>query len=192
MRIWLAAITLSLSTVACSPSLPGRSAEGNASSGDEQAPTGAAGFDFAAAPTGVRQACEGAGKTWTSVNNVSGTCSGPATSVGFDATVRVDFCNKKSCVITLEYRPKSNWLAAYNDVKQKLAKELGTPTAMPTKGIPEHCGQEEKFEQCLEAGELRQEFRWQWPTRQQVTFTVGKPENGAGPAAIRVQYVTPP
>jgi hypothetical protein len=186
MRIWLAGLALTLSAIACSSSLQRTSGEGDGP------PKGAAGFDFGAAPSDLKKACEGAGKTWSSVNNESGTCSGPAADFGFDAPVRVDFCSKMSCVIAIEHRPKSNWLAAFNDLKQKLAKEHGTPAVMPTNGIPEKCSTEEQFAQCLEADGLRQEYRWQWPTRQQITFSVGKPEGGAGRVAIRIEYVTPP
>jgi hypothetical protein len=192
MRIWPLGLALTFSAFACSPSLAGKSAEGDASAGNEHPPMGAAGFDFGASPNDVKQACQGGGKAWASVNSESGTCSGPVSNFGFDATVRIDFCNKRSCVITVEHRPKSHWLTAFNGVKEKLAKEYGTPAVMPTKPLPEKCRQEEQFAQCLEAGGLRLEFRWQWPTRQQVTFTSGKSEDGPGPAALRVQYVSPP
>lgn len=192
MRTSLAALALTLFTIACSTSLQNQSADGGASATDEQIPRGAAGFDFGVAPADIKKACEGAGKSWRSNNNESGICSGPATDIGFDATVRIDFCQEESCVIGLEHRPPSNWLATFNDVKQQLAKRHGTPALMPSKGIPEKCREEAQFAQCLEADGLRQMYRWEWPTRQQVTLTIGKPEEGAGPAAIRIMYVTPP
>lgn len=192
MRIWFSGLALTLFTIACSPSPQGKSADGDSSADNALAPTGAAGFDFGAAPSAVKKACEGAGKTWSSNNNESGICSGPAAGFRFDAPVRVDFCDKKSCVITIEYRPKAHWLAAYNDVKQQLAKEHGTPAVMPTKGIPDKCQTDEQFVRCLEADGLRLEFRWQWPNRQQINFALGKSTEGTGAAALHIQYVTPP
>jgi hypothetical protein len=195
MRIWIVGFGLTLSAIACGPSPQGRPAEDEASAANGQSPgppTGALGFDFGAAPTDVKRACKGAGKTWTSYNNESGTCSGRVAEFGFDATVRVDFCNKRSCVIALEHRPNAKWLATFNDVRAKLAKRHGTPALMPTKGIPEKCRTEEQYAQCLESEELQLKFRWEWPTRHQITLTIGKPEGEAGPSAIRIKYVTPP
>lgn len=167
-------------------------AQGDGSTANRQPPTGAAGFDFGALPSDIKKVCEGAGKTWTSDNSEVGTCSGPAADVGFDATVRIAFCHNRSCVIGLEHRPDSDWMAALDDLKQKLAQKYGTPASIPPKGIPDECRKEEQFTQCVEVGGLRLKFRWGWPNRQQIILTVGKPEDGPGPAALRVKYVSAP
>lgn len=190
MRIWLAALVLAISELACSSTAQNTPAEGDPAAVGEQPPKGAAGFEFGVVPSQIKKACQGAGKTWSSVNDISGTCSGPAGDLDWDGTVRVDFCEKKSCVIAFEQRPKSNWLATYNDLKARLAKKHGIPAVMP-KGIPEKCGTEEQFAQCLDANGLRLVHRWQWPSRHQVTFTAGKPEEGSGPAALRIEWVAP-
>jgi hypothetical protein len=190
MRIWLAALALAISELACSSSAQNTPAEGDPSAAGEKPPKAAAGFEFGAAPGEIKKACQGAGKTWSSVNDISGTCSGAAGDIDLPGTVRVDFCDKKSCVIAFEHRPTSNWLATYNDVKAKLAKKYGIPAVMP-KGIPEKCGSDERFAQCLDANGLRLVHRWQWPSRHQVTFTAGKPDEGSGPAALRIEYVAP-
>jgi hypothetical protein len=195
MRIWLAGLALALSATACGPSLDQTPAEGANARGpapEAAPPKGAAGLIFGAAPSDVKKACEGAGKTWSSNNNESGICSGPAADIGFNPKVRVDFCYKKSCIISLEGRPESNQLATFNDVKQRIAKEYGTPALMPTKGIPEKCRQGEQFAQCLEADGLSLMYRWDWPSREQIILTIGKPEQESGPAALRVKYVSSP
>jgi hypothetical protein len=156
-----------------------------------EAPKMAAGFDFGAAPADIQTTCENAGKTWTSKSPKFGVCSGPAAEVGFEATVRIDFCYAQSCIITLEHRPESNWITAFGDLKQKLSEKYGSAEAITSPGIPENCRKEEQFVQCLENEGLRLGFRWEWPTKQQITLAVGKPEDGNGAAALRIKYVTP-
>jgi len=32
-------------------------------------------------------------------------------------------------------------------------------------------------------------FRWQWPAKQKIELSIGKPDSGEGPVAIRVKYI---
>lgn len=132
----------------------------------------------------------GATKTWTNIDAKSGECSGAVTDVGFDASVRIDFCHKQSCAITLVHQPSANWIATFGDIKQKLSEKCGPPSLNP-ESIPESCRKETQFVSCLEEGRIRLRFQWEWPTKQRLELTVGKPESGDEPSAIRIKYVSP-
>lgn len=153
-------------------------------------PRTAAGFEFGADPAAMQKVCEGSGKTWNSSNAKAGVCSGPAVDVGFEVKVRVDFCNGLACAITLVHFPAADWIKAFSGLKGKLAEKYNTPVAVFA-AIPEECHQEAQFLQCLENDSLRLKFRWEWPTNQKIDLSIGKPEKGEGPVAIRVKYINP-
>jgi hypothetical protein len=152
-------------------------------------PTTAGGFGFGQDVETIQKNCESAGKIWTA-DSKAGTCSGTVADVGFEALVRVDFCRKRNCRVTLEYQPKSEWVATFADLKEKLANKYGPPKSSTT-AIPDGCRKEREFVDCLEKEELRLKFNWSWTTRETVDLTIGKPENGSGPVAIRIDYFVP-
>jgi len=153
-------------------------------------PKSVAGFDFGKEVAAIQQACEGAGRTRTSVSAKVGTCSGPAVDLGFEAEAQVTFCRDKSCALTLVHQPAANWIGTLRGLKQKLAEKYGVPV-MNTEGIPDGCRQESQFVKCLEDATLRVNFKWDWGDGNRIEFTVGKPYDAEGPSAIRVTYVVP-
>ena len=153
-------------------------------------PKSAAGFDFGSDPAKVRKDCEVAGYTWTAPSEKTGVCSGPATDVGFAASVRVDFCDGKSCRVTLVHRPESRWAAIFTDLRESLTKKYGEPRLL-SGSVPEECRETAKFMECLEDGSLRMQFAWSWSTREHIDLSLGKPAKGTGPVAISIRYDHP-
>ena len=152
------------------------------------APLGAAGFNFGAELTEARQACEAAGNKWQA-RGVDYDCSGPASSLGFDADVVLRVCTGKICGISLSHRPKANWIGFVGDLKDRLVDKYGAPDKAEDM-VTRDCKDEAAFAACLDAGTLTLRFDWRWPTGQRVALVVGQ-LRGAQAASVLIEYSKP-
>jgi hypothetical protein len=166
------------------------------------APTGIAGFDFGETPEGAASRCEAAGQTWrngsekdgNSLGNGNGNgngngkpgCSGPAASLGIAASVDLQFCEGRTCSITLEHVPRTRWSRSSVLLKSKLESKYG-PAHESSGIVPEHCRGEEAFMRCLESQQLALNYTWRWAGGESIVMSVGKP-NESGTASIRLVY----
>ena len=144
----------------------------------EDAPVSAAGFDFDTTADQARQSCEGAGKTWTS-SGQDAFCSGAAKSLGFDAQVKLLFCDGKVCRISIERPPSENWWASLSQLMDVLTKKYGRPSSADA-GVPPECQKDPAFMDCLEASKVFLHYEWRWPS-QTLALTIGKPKGAQQP-----------
>jgi hypothetical protein len=151
-------------------------------------PAGAAGFELGATLESSQKACEGAGNTWE-VAEARATCSGPATKLGFDATVALDMCGDRVCKITIAHTPEAKWITAFVELKTKLIEKYGAPMDSGST-VPVNCRSDQQIVGCFNQG-LRLYFHWSWKTAETLKLTAGKPEKGEGSVAIRLEYARP-
>lgn len=155
--------------------------------GDE-APTGAAGFRFGMNPSEASQACVNAGGNWSSEPTT--VCSKPPVTVGFDAKVRLEFCNVALCKIALiptKERPsaKEQW-AFYQRLTSALEKRYGKGAQSDDlRNIS--CGS--MMDQCIEQGRVHLKTEWKWPSK---PWIVASLDPAGGKVAIAVEYVDLP
>jgi hypothetical protein len=153
-------------------------------------PTAGAGFALGADSETLQKTCEAAGNTWHLLDPNNATCSGAAVDLGFPSTVSLAFCKDKACSLTLQYRPESRWLASITELKTKLRDRYGEPKESSS-AIPTGCRSDAEFANCLEIRNLRLRFGWGWDSGERLYLTVGKPVQGDGEPAIRIQYTRP-
>ncbi|HEY0464644.1 MAG TPA: hypothetical protein VGC79_10560, partial [Polyangiaceae bacterium] len=164
--------------------------------------TGIAGFAFGETPEDAASRCEAAGQAWRNgkVSEENGNslasgnttrssnpgCSGPATSLGIEARVDLEFCEGHACSITLEHVPRSLWSRSSVSLKSKLESKYGP--AQESKGlVPQHCRSEQAFTRCLESQQLALSYAWRWAGGESIVMSVGKPSE-SGTTAIRLVY----
>jgi hypothetical protein len=169
------------------------------------APTGGAGFDFGVTPEDAASRCEAAGQTWRDGNaresgdglateKSSGNanhddrpgCSGPATSLGIAASVDLEFCEGRTCSITLEHVPRTDWSRSSVQLKAKLETKYG-PAQESSGIVPEQCRSEQAFSRCLESQQVSLRYTWRWTGGESIVMSVGKP-NESESTAIRLVY----
>ncbi len=164
-----------------------------ASSEQPKPPLGAAGFEFGSSLESTSGACQGAGHSWTPAGKGSYRCSGPADDLGFPAEVLVNFCRGALCGITVEYRPESRWAARFMSLKATLEKKYGSPSRTAVGSIPQDCRADDQLVACLDDDVFSLKVVWSWKAgRERINLRMGKPEDGDGAAAIRIQYLKPP
>lgn len=148
-------------------------------------PTAAGGFTLGADVAHEQGACEGAGKRWQQVG-AEYTCSGAASSLGFDAQVTLRVCDDKVCSISLSHRPADQWMTFVSDLKARLEEKYGTPNEADEM-VPRYCNDETAFARCLDGGEVRLRFGWKWPSGERVALIVAQLRKGT-PAAVYLEY----
>jgi hypothetical protein len=126
------------------------------------------------------------GHQWTAAGAEQGSCSGTAKTLGIQASVTLRFCKARTCSISIEHRPSSDWSSNVTSLKAKLAAKYGEPKER-TRGIPVNCRSEEQFQGCLESRELELRYGWNWPSGEALVLNVGKLD-GAENAIIRLVY----
>jgi len=153
-------------------------------------PKGAAGFDFGETPEDVARRCEAAGKAWRGASSDNATqqsgCSGPAASLGIEASVDVAFCGGRACVITVDHVPSGNWSRSAVTLKGKLETKYG-PAQESSGSVSEHCRSEQDFARCLEAQKVALQYKWTWAGGESIEMTVGKTNPSEHPT-IRLVY----
>jgi hypothetical protein len=153
-------------------------------------PKGAAGFAFGETLEAVARRCEAVGETWRggSSGNPADTsgCSGPAASIGIEASVDVGFCGGRACTITVEHVPRGYWSRSAVALKANLETKYG-PAQESSGTVPEQCRSEQDFMRCLEAQQVALQYKWTWAGGESIEMTVGKP-NPADHATIRLVY----
>lgn len=152
-------------------------------------PTGAAGFAFGDSPEEARQRCEAAGKEWRA-NDKTTTCSGGAVDVGPIAGVGIEWCDRRTCAISIEQYPKQ-WSKQAAELKARLEAKYGK-AAESAGTIPVGCRSDAQFEQCIESKSLGLRYLWRWASGESLELVIG--DVGAQPPAapaIRLLYRRP-
>jgi hypothetical protein len=140
-------------------------------------PKGVAGFEFGETRDETAQRCETAGQTWrdrsgdTAIDN-SG-CTGPATPLGFDASVDFSFCGGHVCSVTVNHVPHTSFSRSAVSLKANLEAKYGS--AQESSGsVPEQCRREHDFVRCLESQQVALRYKWTWASGESIEMTVGK------------------
>jgi hypothetical protein len=149
-------------------------------------PRGAAGFDLGAAPDAAQKRCVDSGKTW-SLRDGGFACSGPATDVGFDATVRFGLCDNRICDISVVAPETAVSVHQYAELRTTLAQKYGdTWTAAPSEN--EAGCEGDALRGCLLTGRLKAETLWRWQTGEAVKLDLGKDPADPQHLQIRIDY----
>lgn len=154
----------------------------------QQAPQGAAGFEFGLSSEQSQQRCEAAGRAW-SLASEGGRCSGTAADIGTSAQVGVGFCEGQACTITVEQRPADRWATRAVRLKAQLESKYGVAQSNSGR-IPEDCRSDSSFGDCLQTRDLRLSYGWRWSSGETLSLEIGKAENETEPA-IRLRYSRP-
>jgi len=153
-------------------------------------PKGAAGFDFGETLEDASGRCEAAGETWRGSGSEDAPgkfgCSGPAASLGVEASVDVGFCAGRACTITINHVPRSDWSRSAVTLKANLETKYG-PAQESSGSVPAHCRSDQAFTRCLEAQQAALQYKWSWAGGESIEMTVGKAQPTAH-AAIRLVY----
>lgn len=152
------------------------------------APAGAAGFDFGQTPEDAALRCSAAGESWRG-SGERYACSGPAASLGIEATIALGFCAGRLCSIAVQHVPGAQFNRSAVSLKQNLETKYGR--AKESHGtVPEQCRGPEAFARCAEANQLLLDYAWRWPGGESIEMSVGK-LNETDPASIRLVYRRP-
>jgi hypothetical protein len=152
------------------------------------APIGGGGFEFGTSGEAAQKACEAAGNSW-SLTGTLGTCSGAAQSLGFDASVTIEFQRERASKITVVHAPEKKWASALAELRTKLAEKYGAPYDSAA-NVPPNCRTDAELVACFDKG-LRLRFTWTWKSGERLELSAGKPAKSEGDTAIRVEYEKP-
>ncbi len=144
------------------------------------APTGAGGLSFGDTEAVASKACTDAGYRWLHAEGKqTAQCTGTPTSVGFEASVMVEFCASKVCIVALrrslaDVTTDKEWLARYNATTDLLRSKYGAFTSRQH-DISDSCRND--LRRCVSAGEVQLQTRWQWPDGPSIRVVLG-PSDG--------------
>jgi len=162
-------------------------AEGPAAS----APSGAAGFQFRMSPADAEKACSSAKAQWQ-VDAATSDCSQAPVSVGFEAKVRVEFCEAGLCKISLaaqKEREVSEQVAFFQRLTSTMEKRYGSATVKDDVSDSTCSSVADLMDRCIEHGVATLKREWKWPDKAFVVATLGLVD---GKVAVRVEYVDIP
>ncbi len=150
-------------------------------------PRGVGGFELGAAPDAAQKRCNDSGKAW-SLRDGGFACSGPATDIGFDATVRFGLCDEQICDISVLVPETADWTHQYADLRKTLAQKYGDRQWPEPPNENEASCQRNALRDCLLSGRLKAETLWRWQTGESVKLDVGKDPADPQHLQIRIDY----
>jgi hypothetical protein len=149
-------------------------------------PKGVAGFDFGLPRAAAESACTAAGHVIEPDDEDKDvlSCSQPVASVGFDASVKLTFCDGGICRVDIFTRSEGSeaWAKRFGKLRRTLEQRYGRPTRIKRK-IPDRCVTE--LASCLAEGTAGFWITWKWSSSDLITLAMAK--RGESPV-IRITY----
>ncbi|MBM4362087.1 MAG: trypsin-like peptidase domain-containing protein [Deltaproteobacteria bacterium] len=154
----------------------------------QKPPDGAGGFRFGITTPAAEQLCRDAGGAWTAGEEHS--CSVAPASVGFEADIRLRFCNDALCAVTLVPRKQragsAEQIAFYERVTAAITKRYGEGERDDD---IDGMGCEANRVFCVEQRHGLRRTAWKWPSKPWIIAKIDVVEEGA---TMSVTYLDVP